>query len=84
MQDQRQWEEKQAQLEWERRQQQDAQQLAVQKAEAAQQQDAFQRQLAVAKVLAQYGDFSGYVSLGFNEDQIAQMRRAWQLEQLQK
>ena len=76
------WE--QSQQEWKNQQQLAQQQLAAQKEAAAQQQDAFNRQLAVAKILAQYGDFSGYISLGFNEDQIAQMRRAWQLQQLQK
>ena len=73
-----------SQQEWKNQQQIREQQLAAQKEAADQQQDAFNRQLAVAKILAQYGDFSGYISLGFNEDQIAQMRRAWQLQQLQK
>lgn len=76
------WE--QSQQEWKNQQQIREQQLAAQKEAADQQQDAFNRQLAVAKILAQYGDFSGYISLGFNEDQIAQMRRAWQMQQLQK
>ena len=73
-----------SQQEWKNQQQIREQQLAAQKEAADQQQDAFNRQLAVAKILAQYGDFSGYISLGFNEDQIAQMRRAWQMQQLQK
>ena len=68
-------------------QQQQAQRWQAEQALAAQKQqqsavDAqFDRQLAVAKVLAQYGDFSGYASLGFNPDQIAQMGLAWQRQQ---
>ena len=71
---------------WENRQQEwkNQQQIREQQLAAHQQQAAFNRQLAAAKILAQYGDFSGYISLGFNEDQIAQMRRAWQMQQLQK
>ena len=33
----------------------------------------YQRQKAMAEMLAQYGDFSGYKALGFNDDQIAGM-----------
>ena len=73
-----------SQQEWKNQQQIRKQQLAAQKEAADQQQAAFNRQLAAAKILAQYGDFSGYISLGFNEDQIAQMRRAWRMQQLQK
>ena len=38
----------------------------------------YQRQLAVAEMLAQYGDFSGYKALGFNDAQIAGMEAEWQ------
>lgn len=38
-----------------------------------QQNDAAQR----AQNMAQYGDFSGYLDLGYTQDQIDQMRKAW-------
>lgn len=38
----------------------------------------YQRQLAVAEMLEQYGDFSGYKALGFNDAQIAGMEAEWQ------
>lgn len=38
----------------------------------------YQRQLAAAKMLEQYGDFSGYKALGFNDAQIAGMKAEWQ------
>lgn len=37
----------------------------------------YQRQLAVAEMLAQYGDFSGYKALGFNDAQIAGMGKKY-------
>lgn len=58
--------------------------LAQQKQQQTQSQNAFTRQLAAAKALAEYGDFSGYRALGFNEDQIRQMGQAWLLRQQQK
>lgn len=38
----------------------------------------YQRQLAAAEMLAQYGDFSGYKAMGFNDAQIAGMKAEWQ------
>ncbi len=38
----------------------------------------YQRQLAAAEMLAQYGDFSGYKAMGFNDAQIAGMAAEWQ------
>lgn len=38
----------------------------------------YQRQLAAAEMLKQYGDFSGYKALGFNDAQIAGMKAEWQ------
>jgi len=58
--------------------------LSQQKQQESQTQNAFTRQLAAAKALAEYGDFSGYAALGFNADQIEQMRRAWLAKQQQK
>lgn len=58
--------------------------LAQQKLQQTQSQNLFSRQLAAAKLLADYGDFSGYRALGFNEDQIQQMGRAWLLRQQQQ
>lgn len=40
---------------------------------AQQQQDKAQR----AENMAQYGDFSGYLDLGYTEDEIAKMKKAW-------
>ena len=37
----------------------------------------YQRQLAVAEMLAQYGDFSGFKALGFNDAQIAGMGKKY-------
>lgn len=58
--------------------------LSQQKQQESQRQNAFARQLSAAKVLAEYGDFSGYAALGFNTNQIEQMRRAWLAKQQQK
>ena len=38
----------------------------------------YQRQQAMAEMLEQYGDFSGYKALGFNDAQIAGMAAEWQ------
>lgn len=57
---------------------------AAGKQQSSQQAGDFSRQMAVAKILAEYGDFSGYAALGFNPDQIAQMERAWRLSQAGK
>lgn len=72
---------------WQAEQEQEAaQRQAKQEQDAAQRQanwqgDAFSRQMAVAKILAQYGDFSGYAALGFNPSQIAGMQEKWRQEQ---
>ncbi len=39
--------------------------------------DEFERQLAIAKVMAQYGDFSGFQSLGISGDAIERMKSNW-------
>lgn len=37
----------------------------------------YDRQLETAQTLAKFGDFSGYLALGYTSDQVANMRRAW-------
>lgn len=49
--------------------------------QAGQQDDAFSRQMVMAQILAQYGDFSGYAALGFNPAQIAGMEEEWRRRQ---
>ncbi len=75
---------RQLQLQSQRENQQAQLLLSQQKQQESQTQNAFTRQLAAAKALAEYGDFSGYAALGFNADQIEQMRRAWLAKQQQK
>ena len=41
----------------------------------------YERSLAQAQTLGQYGDFSGYRALGYTDDQIAQMRAYWKSQQ---
>jgi hypothetical protein len=41
----------------------------------------YERALAQAQTLAQYGDFSGYQALGYTDDQIAAMRAYWRSQQ---
>jgi hypothetical protein len=41
----------------------------------------YERSLAQAQTLAQYGDFSGYQALGYTDDQIAAMRAYWRSQQ---
>lgn len=43
----------------------------------------YERQLAMqkAETLAQYGDFSGYAALGYSDEQIANMKSAYQAQQ---
>lgn len=44
----------------------------------AQDQEAYNRQLEAALRLAEYGDFSGFKALGYNDAQIAGMEAEWQ------
>lgn len=37
----------------------------------------YDRQLENAQTLAKFGDFSGYLALGYSADQVANMRRTW-------
>lgn len=48
----------------------------------AQDQEAYNRQLEAALRLAEYGDFSGFKALGYNDAQIAGMEKAWQQDRL--
>jgi hypothetical protein len=41
----------------------------------------YERALAQAQTLAQYGDFSGYQALGYTDDKIAAMRAYWRSQQ---
>lgn len=38
----------------------------------------YQKLLERAETLAAFGDFSGYLSLGFSQDQVNQMKKTWQ------
>lgn len=38
----------------------------------------YQKLLERAETLAEFGDFSGYLSLGFSQDQVNQMKKTWQ------
>lgn len=42
-----------------------------------QEKQAYQRLVENAEALAQFGDFSGYLALGFSSSQVANMRAAW-------
>lgn len=48
----------------------------------AQDQEAYNRQMEAALRLAEYGDFSGFKALGYNDAQIAGMEKAWQQDRL--
>ena len=37
----------------------------------------YERQLENAQTLAKFGDFSGYLALGYTADQVSNMRRSW-------
>ena len=38
----------------------------------------YQKLLERAETLAAFGDFSGYLSLGYSQDQVNQMKKTWQ------
>lgn len=40
----------------------------------------YARQLETAQTLAQYGDFSGYLALGYTQEQTDSMRRLWEAQ----
>lgn len=40
----------------------------------------YAKQLETAQTLAQYGDFSGYLALGYPQDQVDAMRKVWEAQ----
>lgn len=40
----------------------------------------YAKQLETAQTLAQYGDFSGYLALGYSQDQVDAMRKVWEAQ----
>ena len=40
----------------------------------------YAKMMETAKTLAQYGDFSGYLALGYSQDQVDAMRKVWEAQ----